>query len=354
MKKNLKSTIILLIIVVVIFAVRWPLDDHISNVKTWGANRPPLGAGTTFFTSVFRGGGGTPAIFAMLGGQRYMVANILWQYSEILFHRGRLFEMVAPLDAVVTLNPAFADAWSVYGWHLAWNIYAYTDDPVQKRKWMEAGTNVYIRAIKENPNNPNFRFDLAWLLKEREGNLRKALNLLEPVVFPRAGDPVFKPRSLEVLARINKENEEIARKMAEAHEHDENCDHDDDDGHNHDDFSSDDSWIPTNQWDPNTIGRLLAIVYRNAAVATGDFSYLEKAIKTYRLLAEINPYDSRSLLIADALEGRLGDKEWMRQQQEENAKIRRNFQLPAIQYNQPLDVIFPDGNPGIEGLVIHN
>jgi len=339
MKRKHITTIILLIFAIALFALRWPANVYVSDVKTWGEYRPPLGAGTTFFSSVFRGGGGTPAVLAMLGGQRYMVANIMWQYSEVLFHEGKLYEMVAPLDATVTLNPSFAEAWSIYGWHLAWNIYSYTDNPVEKKKWMEAGTNVYIESIKANPDKPNYRFDLAWLYKEREGNYRKALLLLEPVVFPKDGEKVFEPRTIDDINHLKKQEEDFMREMEE----EEGGDHE---GHDH--GSSDDSWIlDERRWDHKKTGHLLAIVYRKLAVQTGDWSYLEKAIKTYRLIEKIDPYTDRAKLLADNLETKIGDMEWLKQNQQDDANVRRNFKLPTIEYNNPIEVIYPDNTTGI-------
>jgi|GEM_PF-1336484 len=345
MKKRNITTIILLIVVIALFAIRWPSNVYISDIKTWGDNRPPKGAGTTFFTSVFRGGGGTPAVLAMLGGQRYMVANILWHYQETLFHKGKLYEMVAPLDAVVTLNPSFYEAWSLYGWHLAWNIYYDSKDMVQRKQWLEAGTNTYIRAVRSNPEKPNYYFDLAWLYMQREGNYRKALEILEPIVFPKGDEPVFEARTKEELKRIHDENEEYLAEMEGAEAGEDDHDHS---GHDH---SYDDNWTPDEKrWDPNKVGRLLAITYQKLAVQTGDSSYLEKAIKTYEKLKEVDPYNTTADERIKVIKERVGDIEWLKEQQENDRLVRKNFELPVLEYNKKIELLYPDVKTGIEDL----
>ncbi|HEX2948031.1 MAG TPA: hypothetical protein VHV83_00425 [Armatimonadota bacterium] len=302
-----RSAIILGIVALALFIVRWPIDNSVCDPHQWKW-RPSAMEGASFFTSVFRGGGGTPAIFAMLGGQRYMVANITWEYSDVLFHKGKLYEMVYPLESTVTLNPSFTEAWSTYGWHLAWNIYSDTDDPVEKKKWMDAGRTVYLRAIQANPVKPAHRFDLAWFYMQREGNYRKALNVLEPVV--NSGE--FKP--LTPQAQADPTNLDV---------------------------------INERLWDPEKIGHGLGIVYQKLCIFTGDWSYLEKAINVYKECLKIDPNEKGTDKIIARLEGDMHDQAWLARQQAMEAQVRKNFGLPPIKFGQKVEQMFPDGDAGI-------
>ncbi|MEI6520111.1 MAG: hypothetical protein WCO98_08765 [bacterium] len=187
MKSLHKKNLILVIVVIALFLIRWPIDNIMTDPATW-PYLPKHGEGATFFKSVFSGGAGTPAIFAMLGGQRYMVANIMWSYSDVLFHKGQPFKMVQPLDACVTLNPSFMEAWSTYGWHLAWNLNFEEKDVVRKAKWMRAGIKVYERDLEKNPDKIQPYFDLAWLYLNRTRDYGKALPYLKAIVAPTAID----------------------------------------------------------------------------------------------------------------------------------------------------------------------
>jgi tetratricopeptide (TPR) repeat protein len=319
MQARHRSAIILLIVALALFIVRWPLDDNVCNPKTWPW-RPSPSEGTNFFSSVFRGGGGTPAIFAMLGGQRYVIANIMWNYTDVLFHQGKLFEMIDPYESTVTLDPTFTDAWSTYGWHLAWNINSAVVDPVQKAKWLEAGKNVYIRAIRANPKKPNARFDLAWLYQQREGNYRKALNVLEPVVYPRAGYTAFQPTPATTTQTTSGSSL----------------------------YGTDE-----NTWDPERIGHDLAALYQKVAIYTGDPTYLQKSIDTYEKCWKLNPQkEQRTPGIIRDLEthehnNAWVDRAWLVKQQEVEGRLRFNFGMAPVRRDVPLDKIFPDGDTEI-------
>ena len=44
--------------------------------------------------------------------------------SDEYWHEGLFTRQVPLMEAVVTLDPQFIDAWSTAGWHWAYNIYA--------------------------------------------------------------------------------------------------------------------------------------------------------------------------------------------------------------------------------------
>lgn len=314
-----RSAIILGILALGLFLVRWPLDDAVSNSNTWKW-RPSPTEGADFFTSVFRGGGGTPAVFAMLGGQRYMVANIMWNYSDVLFHKGQLREMVDPLEATVALNPSFTEAWSLYSWHLAWNIYSSTTDPVEKKKWMDAGIVVAKRAIAANPNVPSHRRDLAYLYSDREGNYRKALAVMQPVV--ESGR--FKPMPPNMQGTSDQDTSSVDYQDPSFNGYGENY------------------------WDPYFDGHRLGIIYKKLCIFTGDWSYLEKALATYQRCLKYNPKDKSAPKIIKDLHRNMHNAQWLARQRQIEGQVRANFGWTPIPYGKSIEEIFPDGDPELK------
>jgi hypothetical protein len=295
-----------------LFLIRWPLDNYTCSMATWGKWRPSPAEGVDFVQTVFRGGGGTPAVFAMLGGQRYMVANIMWMYADVLFHKGKLWEMVAPMDATITLNPAFTEAWSTYGWHLAWNLYSYTDDPIEKRRWLDAGIQVYIRAVKAEPSISVHRVDLARVYSEREGNILKAMKVLQPIV--ESGH--FKPLTTELKNRYQ-----------------------------------DDPDVTDYYWDPYSAGHPLAICYKRLGLFTGDWRYMQKAIDTYKYCETVDPAQkSRTQPLIDEIQQHMYDRQYLLQQRKIEDAVRQNFGEVPLTYDIPADKMFPDQTTGVENV----
>ena len=296
------------------FCLRWPVDNYICNPKVWHSAttvdtidgkplpwRPPVSEGATFFSSVFRGGGGTPAIFAMFGGQRYMVANILWNYSDVLFHQGKPFDMVYPLESAVSLNPRFIDAWSVYGWHLAWNLNTYAKDLAKKQKWLLAGESVDLRAVKANPDNPRPCFDLSWLYLQRMGNYEKAQRWLEYVVIGKKpnGEPHF--NALTASDKKGKNPTDI-------------------------------DLIRDRKWDPFIFGHRLAYVYKKLGIIHESPAYFSKAVKIYDLCIQLDPDDKVAKSNKKEILDHENDRDWIKKEQESEKTIRHNYGMTELQF----------------------
>ena len=84
------------------------------------------------------------------------------------------------MEAVVTLDPEFIDAWSTAGWHWAYNIYA--DDqtdaklklhPKEQRVKMDydidTGLDYLKRGSEMNPDKYRLYFEHGWTLGEKKG-----------------------------------------------------------------------------------------------------------------------------------------------------------------------------------------
>jgi len=135
--------------------------------------------------------GGTVAIMAMLGGFRPLVANLLWLKADEYWHAGASgwWRIVGILQTICEMDPHFIDAWSTFGWHCAWNIYA--DAPDQdKPRWIQTGIDVYKRGIYFNPNRYELWKDLAWLYHDKLRDYRSAIPIWEETL-KRPDCPVY-------------------------------------------------------------------------------------------------------------------------------------------------------------------
>lgn len=65
---------------------------------------------------------GIAVIAALLGGFRKSAANVLWLQSDANWFEGRHYRTVPLGRLVTTLDPQFAEAWTVTCWHLAYNM----------------------------------------------------------------------------------------------------------------------------------------------------------------------------------------------------------------------------------------
>jgi hypothetical protein len=313
-----RSALKLGLLVAVLFLIRWPIDTYMCSPATWHSQtlrdkkgnlqswRQPGSEnsdGDSFFSVVFTGGGGTPAIFAMLGGQRYLVANILWAYSDVLFHQGKPYDMVRPLEAAVTLNPSFTEAWSVYGWHLAWNLHTYTNDLAKKAYFLKAGEVVFKRAVEANPEKPKPYFDLAWLYLQRTGAYEKACAPLEAVVYGRdeAGKPLFKAITPDERKR-EKDLDQIRER----------------------------------KWDPQVMGNRLGYVYKKLGIVTGDREYFTKSIAAYEYAFKLAPYNEAAKRNADDLRKHMHDDKWLASEKAKEAHHRTQYGMSPLKeyYNK--------------------
>jgi tetratricopeptide (TPR) repeat protein len=343
MKSLHKKNLILVIVAAALFLIRWPIDEKMTDPATW-PYLPKRGEGATFFKSVFSGGAGTPAIFAMLGGQRYMVANIMWSYSDVLFHKGQPFKMVQPLDACVTLNPSFMEAWSTYGWHLAWNLNFEEKDVVRKAKWMRAGIKVYERDLEKNPDKIQPYFDLAWLYLNRTRDYGKALPYLKAIVNPSATD--VHGNKLPNVPKDPNFKFELLKPGDKGYDMEEPKNHDD-----HDDHASTNATVSANEskWRASREGNRLAYTYRKLGVVLYGETKFEsnpvkkqalldaaklsftKAVETYKFAGDkANSGNDNLIALVNMKEvlKNMNNTKWLDEEWEGEKKLRSTYGLP--------------------------
>jgi len=120
-------------------------------------------------------------VAGLASGFKSQVANLLWMKSDEYWHQGLFTRQVPLMEAVVTLDPQFIDAWSTAGWHWAYNIYADipSNDDYKKKgpkairaaqeNAIETGENYLQRGANMNPDTYRLWFEWGWTRAEKAG-----------------------------------------------------------------------------------------------------------------------------------------------------------------------------------------
>lgn len=120
-------------------------------------------------------------VAGLASGFKSQVANLLWMKSDEYWHEGLFTRQIPLMEAVVTLDPTFIDAWSTAGWHHAYNIYAEVPtnlDNIKKgegfiRKRQEeavaTGIDYLDRGSQINPDTYRLWFEDGWTRAEKAG-----------------------------------------------------------------------------------------------------------------------------------------------------------------------------------------
>ena len=120
-------------------------------------------------------------VAGLASGFKSQVANLLWMKSDEYWHEGLFTRQVPLMEAVVTLDPQFIDAWSTAGWHWAYNIYAdIPTNPDYEKKGpqairaaqenaVETGLSYLNRGSNLNPDTYRLWFEYGWTRAEKAG-----------------------------------------------------------------------------------------------------------------------------------------------------------------------------------------
>jgi hypothetical protein len=120
-------------------------------------------------------------VAGLASGFKSQVANLLWMKSDEYWHQGLFTRQVPLMEAVVTLDPQFIDAWSTAGWHWAYNIYAdIPSNPDYKKKGekyialaqqdaVDTGLDYLKRGSNMNPDKYRLWFEWGWTRAEKAG-----------------------------------------------------------------------------------------------------------------------------------------------------------------------------------------
>ena len=108
--------------------------------------------------------------FAILGGFRGLLSEVVWFRMDRLQEEGRYGEL-AQLAAYLThLEPHTPDVWSYAAWNLAFNVSASMPTPEERWRWVLAGMRLLRDdGLRLNPGNPVIARDLSWLFLVKIG-----------------------------------------------------------------------------------------------------------------------------------------------------------------------------------------
>jgi hypothetical protein len=129
-------------------------------------------------------------IAGLASGFKSQVANLLWMRSDEYWHKGLTTRQVSIMEAVVTFDPQFIEAWSTAGWHWAYNIYADLElnpdikkNPKLLRQKQDIAVNTGIdylkRGAEQNPDTYRLWFEQAYTRANKWGSYDEdTVNLL--------------------------------------------------------------------------------------------------------------------------------------------------------------------------------
>jgi tetratricopeptide (TPR) repeat protein len=120
----------------------------------------------------------------ILGGFRGVAADILWLRTDMYFHMGQWYKVLPLYRTITFLQPHFIQAWSVAGWHMAYNIYHEARDE-DKLKWLEAGLDFLKEGIINNPGRYELYFETGWTYFHKAQNYDEAIKYFRRAIrFP--------------------------------------------------------------------------------------------------------------------------------------------------------------------------
>jgi len=124
-------------------------------------------------------------VAGLASGFKSQVSNMLWMKSDEYWHKGLFTRQNPIMEAVVTLDPQFVDAWSTAGWHWAYNIYADIPTKPQYKNMLElvrdrairkeqkaaidTGLDYLKRGSEMNPDKYRLWFEQGWTRAEKAG-----------------------------------------------------------------------------------------------------------------------------------------------------------------------------------------
>ena len=87
-----------------------------------------------------------------LGGFEPLAVNLYYLRAETLFAERRLPEAIAAVRVVTELQPRVADAWSILGSILFWQVSESSGDPEERWRWAKEGLAILDRGLELNPD----------------------------------------------------------------------------------------------------------------------------------------------------------------------------------------------------------
>ncbi|MBI1871344.1 MAG: hypothetical protein HYS07_09150 [Chlamydiae bacterium] len=140
----------------------------------------------------------------LAGGFRGIAADLLWVRLDEYSHHGQWYKLLPLFKAVTFLQPQFITAWSVGGWHMAFNLYFYSKTDLEKKRWLEEGLKFLKSGLMQNSNRYELYFELGWTY------FYKAKDYPNAIRYLRHGIKYEHPQFVEhLLAHAYEKNGEL-------------------------------------------------------------------------------------------------------------------------------------------------
>ena len=120
----------------------------------------------------------------ILGGFKGIAADLLWLRCDMYFHMGQWYKILPIYRTITFLQPHFIQAWSVAGWHMAYNIY-HEAKQEDKKMWLDAGLSFLKEGIINNPDRYELYFETGWTYFHKAENYEEAVKYFRRAIrFP--------------------------------------------------------------------------------------------------------------------------------------------------------------------------
>lgn len=124
---------------------------------------------------------------AILGGFREVAASMLWMKTDTLWDKGEGTHVQAlwTMRLTTLLDPHWLEPWRITGWHLAYNMFVESKDPVEKARFLQMGVDSLKEGVSWNPNLYDLYFELGWTYFDKVRDYDEAVKWLEASIqFP--------------------------------------------------------------------------------------------------------------------------------------------------------------------------
>lgn len=186
--RDLKQTILALLVAVCILILLWPLEGSIERdlleIRPHRGEEVELGIE---LPGIYR--------FLQLAGLNALLADVLWMKAEDLWHSSSWWEMAPVMEAIVKIDPGFIMVWRVLAWHYGWNLHAASRTQVERAIWTDRAADAYRRAVAHNPGEFDIRWDMCWFYLDRTRQWERAEEALRIGIerFPNEIDKLERP-----------------------------------------------------------------------------------------------------------------------------------------------------------------
>lgn len=142
----------------------------------------------------------------LIAGFRHQAANITYWRMQRYWEDGHWPRVLGMLKLTCFLDPHFQAAWSMLGWHQAYNLSAEMDKqpfpPIPPERYVSEGMESYQRGLDYNPGSYMLYEDAAWTAFDKAGDMGVATEFLEKALLTWDPEPDVTKKGPLVYTRM--------------------------------------------------------------------------------------------------------------------------------------------------------